>query len=65
MANRSNTPCWEAPKFTSSTQNQAEGWRSFHECVIDFLESLDTDIDAAKDDVQGRGLMSPTNPGRQ
>ena len=30
MAFRSNTPCWEAPKFTFSTQNHADEWKAFY-----------------------------------
>ena len=54
--------CWEAPKFSFSTQNPAGEWRSFHTRAIDSPKVTDIDaadetknsMEAAKDDICGR-----------
>ena len=40
MASNSNTPHWEAPKFTFSTHNQADEWKIFYTYTFDFLRAL-------------------------
>ena len=42
MAHR-NTPCWEAPKFSFYTEDQASAWRQFYTRAIDYLETLEID----------------------
>ena len=43
MAVRSNTHCWEVHKFSFSTENQAEEWKSFYIRATDILEAVDID----------------------
>ena len=42
----SNTPCWEAPKFSFNVQNQAEEKKLFYTRAVDFLKALDINPDA-------------------
>ena len=42
----SNTSCWEAPKFSFNTEDQVTAWREFYTRAIDYLETLDNDIEA-------------------
>ena len=44
MASR-NTPCWEAPKFSFTSQNQAEDRKQFYTRVLAFLKTLDINPD--------------------
>ena len=44
MASR-NTPCWEAPIFSFTSQNQAEDWKLFYTRALDFLKALDINPD--------------------
>ena len=53
MANRGNTTHWEAPRFSLSTGNQLEEWKSFYIFAIDFLEALDTNMDTADEKKKG------------
>ena len=39
----SNSPHWEAPKFSFDTEDQASAWRQFYTRATDYLETLDTD----------------------
>ena len=49
----SNTPHWEAPKFSFTVQNQAEEWELFYTRAVVFLEAVD--IDPAKEDLIKKG----------
>ena len=40
MASRSNTPCWEALKFSFSFSHQADDWKAFCTRALDYLEAL-------------------------
>ena len=46
MAGTNNTSQWEAPIFSFSTANQAEEWKTFYVRVLNYLETLDIDIEA-------------------
>ena len=46
MADTNNTSQWEAYKFSSSAANQAKEWKTFYSRVLNYLETLDIDIDA-------------------
>ena len=44
MASR-NTPYWVVPKFSFTSQNQAEDWKLFYTRALDFLKALDINPD--------------------
>ena len=48
-----NPPHWEAPKFSFTTEDQAAKWKKFYICALDYLETLD--IDLQKQDENKRG----------
>ena len=52
MAN-SNTPTWEAPKFSFNTDDKAAEWRQFYIKAIDYLEALDIDPDQEDETKRG------------
>ena len=41
----SSTSRWEAPKFSFNTEYQASAWRKFYTRVINYLETLDIDLE--------------------
>ena len=49
----SNTPYWEAHKFSFNAHNQAEEWKLFHMTALDFLLALDINPD--EDDQAKKG----------
>ena len=51
--NSTNPPCWEAPKFSFTTEDQPAEWKKFYICALDYLETLD--IDPEKKDENKRG----------
>ena len=46
MASTNYTSQWEVPKFSFSTANQAEEWNTIYVRALDYLETLDIDIEA-------------------
>ena len=51
--NSTNPPCWEAPKFSFTTEDQVAEWKKFYIHALDYLETLD--IDPEKQDENKRG----------
>ena len=41
--NSTNSPHWEAPKFSFTTEDQAAEWKKFYIHALDYLETLDID----------------------
>ena len=41
----SSTPQWEAPKFSFNAEDRASAWRNFYTRVIDYLETLNIDLE--------------------
>ena len=54
MAARSNTPHWEAPKFSFGSQNKGQEWKSFYIKTVGFLKAMDIDIYVADDSKKAR-----------
>ena len=49
----SNSPHWEALKFSFNTEDQASAWRQFYTRAIDYLETLE--IDPEREDITRKG----------
>ena len=45
--------CWEAPTFHFNSANQSEDWRVFYTRALDYLDTLDIDLDEADDNCKG------------
>ena len=49
----SNTPHWEAPKFSFDTEDQASAWKQFYPRAIDYLETLEIDPEREDETKEG------------
>ena len=45
--------CWEAPTFHFNSANQSEDWRAFYTRALDYLDTLDIELDEADDNHKG------------
>ena len=50
---QSNTPRWEAPKFSFNMEDQAAAWKEFSTRALDYLETLDIDTEAEDNNKRG------------
>ena len=46
MAGTNNTSQWEVPKFSFSVADQADKWKIFYVRDLDYIETLDIDMEA-------------------
>ena len=53
MASSSNIPHWEFPKFTFSTPNQRDEWKTFYIKAVDFLKALNINNESEEDTKKG------------
>ena len=50
---QNNTTIWEAPSFSFNVDNQPAAWREFYMRAIDYLETIDIDLE--QEDQHKRG----------
>ena len=53
MAGSTTTSWWEAPKFSFSAANQVDEWKTFYVRALNYLETLDIDIEALNQTKKG------------
>ena len=46
----SSTPRWEAAKFSFNADNQPAAWKEFYIRALDYLETLDIDLEKSRSD---------------
>ena len=53
MAALGHHSCWEAPTFHYNSANQSEDWSIFYTRALDYLDTLDIELDEADDTHKG------------
>ena len=53
MASSSHCSCWEAPTFHFNSPDQSEDWSTYYTRALDYLDTLDIELDTADESHKG------------